>query len=264
MAGGRLGVTRQVRWLVAALLAVLALPAASGSTAAADVGTFTFTGTAAAGSALKVHQFPVNSASTITVTLDWTDASAKLTLFLKTPAGVQVASNTSTAKPKKITYQATTTGSWKINVKGAVGSSSYTATVQLSDPAPTATPPSFLRVIGGPGHAGMYPSGLDVDPSGTMYIADTGNDQVAAFGTAGNQLWRVGVRGTRAPGVFSNPRDLAYLNGKLYVADTENNRVQVLNASNGSLDSVWSYRFGSLIGISAGVNAVGNPVILTC
>ena len=63
--------------------------------------------------------------------------------------------------------------------------------------------------------------------------------------------------------MFQNPRDLAYLNGKLYVADTEQNRVQVLNASDGSLVGIWSYRFGALIGISAGVDAHDNPVILT-
>jgi len=40
--------------------------------------------------------------------------------------------------------------------------------------------------------------------------------------------------------------------------------VQVLNASDGSLDVVWPYRFGSLIGISAGVNSAGAAVILTC
>jgi DNA-binding beta-propeller fold protein YncE len=249
--------------MIAALLAVLALPAASGSTAAADVGTFTFSGNAAG--LAEIHPFAVNSASTITVNLDWDNPAAKLTLFLKTPAGTQVASNTSNAKPKKLTYQAVATGNWKINVKAAIGTANYTATVTLSDPAPTATPPSFLRTIGnGNGHSTMYPSGLDVDPSGTLYVADTGNDQVAAYGPSGNQLWRVGLRGPKAPGVFQNPRDLAYLNGKLYVADTEHNRVQVLNASNGSLDSMWGYRFGSLIGISAGVNAVGNPVILTC
>ncbi|MDX6534952.1 MAG: tripartite motif-containing protein 71 [Gaiellales bacterium] len=252
----------RVRRLVAGLLALLALPAASGSTAAADVNTFTFPGTAVG--AAEIHPFQVNSPSTITINLDWNDPAVKLTVLLKTPAGVTVASNTSNARPKKLTYQAVATGKWKINVKAVTGSANYTATVALSDPAPTPTAPAYVRTIGGPGHAGMYPSGLDVDPSGIVYIADTGNDQVAAYGPAGNQLWRVGIRGPRADGSFSNPRDLAYLNGKLYVADTEYNRVQVLNASDGSFVTKWGYRFGSLIGISAGVDAAGNAVILTC
>ena len=82
----------------------------------------------------------------------------------------------------------------------------------------------------------MYASGLDVDPSGNVYIADTGNDQVAAYGPTGKQLWRVGVRGTKQLGRFNNPRDVAYLSGKLYVDDTGWNRVQVLDASNGAAD----------------------------
>ena len=40
--------------------------------------------------------------------------------------------------------------------------------------------------------------------------------------------------------------------------------MQVLNANNGSASSVWTYRFGSLIGISAGVDSHGTAVILTC
>src|SRR4029078_8158421 len=79
--------------------------------------------------------------------------------------------------------------------------------------------PTYLRTIGHPSHAMMYPSGLDVDASGNAYIADTGNDQVVAFGPSGSRLWRVGVRGTKAPGRFSNPRDIAYIAGQLYVAD---------------------------------------------
>ena len=117
--------------------------------------------------------------------------------------------------------------------------------------------------IGHPSHASMYPSGLDVDPSGNVYVADTGNDQVAAYNAAGKQLWRDGVRGSKALGRFDNPRDITYLAGKLYVADLGYNRVQVLNASNGQPLGAWPTRFTSVIGISAGVDGNGNPVILT-
>ena len=119
----------------------------------------------------------------------------------------------------------------------------------------------YAHTIGGPGHASMYASGLDVDSSGNLYIADTGNDQVAAYSTTGKQLWRVGVRGTKQLGRFNNPRDVAYLNGKLYVDDTGWNRVQVLNASNGAAISQWPVHFGSTLGITAGVDGSGNHVI---
>jgi tripartite motif-containing protein 71 len=119
----------------------------------------------------------------------------------------------------------------------------------------------YAHTIGGPGHASMYASGLDVDSSGNVYIADTGNDQVAAYSPTGKQLWRVGVRGTKQLGRFNNPRDVAYLNGKLYVDDTGWNRVQVLNASNGAAISQWPVHFGSTLGITAGVDGSGNHVI---
>jgi DNA-binding beta-propeller fold protein YncE len=124
--------------------------------------------------------------------------------------------------------------------------------------------PTYVRTIGHPSHASMYPSGLDVDPAGIVYVADTGNDQVATYRPDGSQLWRVGTRGTKALGRFSNPRDIAYLGGKLYVADLGYNRVQVLNASSGASLGAWTARFSSVIGISAGVDGAGNPVILTC
>ncbi|MDQ1731719.1 MAG: tripartite motif-containing protein 71 [Pseudonocardiales bacterium] len=124
-----------------------------------------------------------------------------------------------------------------------------------------AAAPAYSRTIGGPGHAEMYPSGVDVDPAGTLYVADTGNDQVAAYRADGTQLWRVGARGTKALGRFNNPRDVAYLNGRVYVDDTGWNRVQVLDAATGQAISAWPTRFGSTLGISAGVNGVKQPVI---
>ena len=122
--------------------------------------------------------------------------------------------------------------------------------------------PVYLSTIGGPGHAQIYASGLDVDAAGNVYVADTGNDQVKKFAPNGTLLWNVGVRGVKAPGNFDNPRDIAYLNGKLYVADLGNKRVQVLDASTGAVDAVWTETFPSTIGISAGVDGSGNPIIL--
>jgi YVTN family beta-propeller protein len=122
--------------------------------------------------------------------------------------------------------------------------------------------PDYRRTIGGPGHAEMYPSGVDVGPDGTVYIADTGNDQVAAYTAAGARRWRVGRHGARALGVFSNPRDVAFLAGRLYVADTGHNRVQVLDARSGRALSAWRTRFTSVIGISAGRDGRGRAVVL--
>ena len=147
-------------------------------------------------------------------------------------------------------------------------------------------PPVYVKTLGNPdcrpgepdcGQALMYSSGGDVDAAGNIFIADTGNSQVASFTQAGTQRWRVGQgQGNKKTlGQFLNPRDLAYLNapgfrglndkGLLFIADLGNNRVQVLNAADGStsaLQSGWTTRFTSIIGITAGVNAQGAPIIL--
>jgi DNA-binding beta-propeller fold protein YncE len=122
--------------------------------------------------------------------------------------------------------------------------------------------PVYMQTIGGPGHAAIYASGVDVDAAGNVYVADTGNDQVKKYGPGGKLLWNVGTRGSKAPGNFDNPRDVAFLKGKVYVADLGNKRVQVLDAFTGAPLSVWNASFPSTIGISAGVDGSGKAIIL--
>src|SRR5437764_8157689 len=100
--------------------------------------------------------------------------------------------------------------------------------VAVSAPAVQASSiaPVFVRTIGGPGHAAIYASGVDVDASGNVYVADTGNDQVKKYYAGGALAWNRGVRGQKGMGNFDNPRDIAYLGGKLYVADLGYKRVQ--------------------------------------
>jgi DNA-binding beta-propeller fold protein YncE len=131
-------------------------------------------------------------------------------------------------------------------------------------PAFAGPTPTYVDTIGGgtAGHADMYPSGVDVDGAGNLYVADTGDDQILSFGPAGGSRWAIGTRGPKAPGRFENPRDVAFHAGRVYVADTGYNRVQVLDASDGSVIDVWGHRFGTIMGISAGVNGAGTPVIL--
>lgn len=127
-----------------------------------------------------------------------------------------------------------------------------------------ASSPTVVAVIGGgtAGHASMYPSGVDVDSAGNIYVADTGDDRVCRFGPDGTEHWCQGSRGPRALGRFENPRDVAVLGGRVYVADTGYNRVQVLDAGTGEPIAAWPTRFGTIMGISAGVDAAGSDVIL--
>ncbi len=139
------------------------------------------------------------------------------------------------------------------------------AAISVPHPARAAvSPPTLEAIIGGgtAGHASMYPSGVDVDPDGNIYVADTGDDRVCRFLPDGTEDWCQGSRGPKAPGRFENPRDVAYLAGQVFVADTGYNRVQVLDAASGASLAVWSRRFGTIMGISAGVDGSRQDVVL--
>jgi DNA-binding beta-propeller fold protein YncE len=129
---------------------------------------------------------------------------------------------------------------------------------------PVVTPPDddpeLAQTIGGPGHASMYPSGLEYSAvDDTLVVADTGNHTIEKFDPAnGGLIWSVGGYGT-GDGTFSDPRDLGVgSDGSIYVADTGNTRIVKL-----APDGTWitSYRgpavdtVGSPIGVS--VSAVG-------
>jgi DNA-binding beta-propeller fold protein YncE len=126
-----------------------------------------------------------------------------------------------------------------------------------------AAAPTFVRSIGDHGHALLYPSGLDVDGAGNVYVADTGNDQVMMFAPgASTPSWRKGSRGASyAAGNFSNPRDIAVGAAHLWVADTDHYLVQVLGLD-GSYQGKLNYKFRSPIGVSTGVDANGNEIVL--
>ena len=212
----------------------------------------------------RVHRFEVDAPGQVTASLNWTNASAQLNMFLYDAAGTKVASATGSARPKEIRYEATTGGTWKVGIRAKSGETSYSLTVNSASASAAVVQPSYVDTIGGgtSGHAEMYPSGLDVDGAGNVYVADTGDDQIQKYNGSGVRQWVVGTRGAKAPGRYENPRDVAFLQGKVYVADTGFNRVQVLDATDGSVLSVWSTKFATIMGISAGVNGAGSPVIL--
>jgi DNA-binding beta-propeller fold protein YncE len=148
-----------------------------------------------------------------------------------------------------------------VSLRATLATAFVVATVLAWASAATGAPPPYVRTIGGPGHGEIYPSGLDVDSPGNLYVADTGNDQVKKYDASGTLVWSVGTRKLKANSVFNNPRDVAYLNGRVYVADTGYNRVQVLDATSGAYLSQWSFA-GAAMGISAGVDDSGDPIIL--
>jgi DNA-binding beta-propeller fold protein YncE len=196
----------------------------------------------------------------MSATISWSPTSAVLSVVLVDPNGVVVPTTTTGSNPTTVTGQASVTGTYKVRVKAKSGSANFSGTVTY----PGISVPTYAGQIGGgsAGHAPMYPSGLDVGPDGTVYVADTGNDQVAAYAADGTQVWRIGARGAKAAGNFNNPRDIAYLNGEIFVDDTGNNRVQVLDASTHAVvGTPWPLGTSSL-GITAGKDVTGQNIIL--
>ena len=137
----------------------------------------------------------------------------------------------------------------------------------------TVATPTYVRTIGTSGESTMYPSGVAVDAAGNVYVADTGNYRIEKYqaGTT-TLLWSVGVRGATIGGgtdSFIAPRDVATDGTFVYVGDTDNADVQVLNASNGSFVKIvktfgtgGTLKFQDPIGISVGHNASHTEEIL--
>lgn len=200
----------------------------------------------------------------LTVTLTW-PAGADLNLYAYNAANTAIGiANSSAANPETFQLYVTGGAQYRLGVKAVSGSAAFTLSAQWGVGGAPASPPvaaAYTSTIGGPGRAQMYPSGFDVGPDGTVYAADTGNDHVKAYNPDGSLKWDAGTISVRQNGSFGNPRDLAYYNGSVYVADTVFNRVQVLDAATGAYQSQWT-GFTTILGITTGVDAGGQPVIL--
>ncbi len=111
----------------------------------------------------------------------------------------------------------------------------------------------FVGTFGGPGHAEMYASGIEIAPDGSVVVADTGNHQIAKYDAAGSQVWRVGAFGSGTD-QFDHPRDVGIdASGNVYVADTGNTRIVKLDPSGGWV-TAWrgpdNDRMGTPMGIT--------------
>jgi len=106
----------------------------------------------------------------------------------------------------------------------------------------------FLLKWGSYGTGNGYfrsPSGIDVDGTGNVYVADTSNNRIQKFNSSGTFLTKWGSSGA-GNGQFSSPRGVAVdANGNVYVADTGNSRIQKFNSSGTFLTKWGSSGFGN-------------------
>lgn len=79
------------------------------------------------------------------------------------------------------------------------------------------------------------PMGLTVDSSGVIYVADSGNNRIRKIATNGDVTTVAGggtagyLDGSSTTALFSNPKSVAIgSDGRLYVTDTDNNRIRVI------------------------------------
>jgi DNA-binding beta-propeller fold protein YncE len=110
------------------------------------------------------------------------------------------------------------------------------------------------------------PVGLAFDAaSRQLYVADTRAHVIKVFDIEGRLLRTMGKRGEQ-PGEFNFPTYIALAKGELYVADTMNARVQVLDAATGAIKLVIGKRgvnVGNLVrpkGVS--VDSEGNVYVV--
>lgn len=85
-----------------------------------------------------------------------------------------------------------------------------------------------IGATGAPGEVLDGPTAVAFGPDGRLYVSDF-SDMIKVYNTDGGFVTAAGGEGS-GPGQFKDPRDVALdSNGNVYVADTDNDRIQKLN-----------------------------------
>jgi sugar lactone lactonase YvrE len=113
-------------------------------------------------------------------------------------------------------------------------------TPETSPTQPTSLPEGVINMFKGGSGKGQFdsPSGIAVDTSGNILIADTGNGRIEKFSTTGAFLSIIGTKGS-GQGQFAQPNGIAIDRvGNIYVADAGNHRVLTLRPD-GTFIAEW-------------------------
>ncbi len=78
------------------------------------------------------------------------------------------------------------------------------------------------------------PQGMALDAKGHVWVADTGNHRIQEFDSNGKLASVVGKRGS-GPLEFLSPTGIVCRDGKIYVADNENRRIQIFTRNDGQI-----------------------------
>lgn len=117
------------------------------------------------------------------------------------------------------------------------------------------TSATLSAVLGAPRSAdGQFsePNGIDVGPDGRVYVADRFNHRIQVFDGQGNFLGKWGKNGGAGtylsigtgPGEFHMPGQISITAaGQVYVADTLNSRVQILDADGNHQSTLGGFGF---------------------
>ncbi len=70
------------------------------------------------------------------------------------------------------------------------------------------------------------PKGLCVDEMENIFVADSKSNQIFGFNAAGRLILKIGSLSTKLAG-FQEPTDVTIVRNKMYVADTQNHRIQI-------------------------------------
>ncbi len=186
------------------------------------------------------HQLPrtaplggtYNTAQSVTLT-----ANEAAAIYYTTNGSIPTTS--STQYSAAIPISATTT--LKYFAKDTAGNSeavktqTYTITV--------ASTPQFVAKWGSSGTGnGQFttPRGTELDLSGNVIVADSGNNRIQKFTNTGTFMTKWGSSGS-TDGKFNNPTGIAVdASGNIYIADSGNNRIQKFTSARISTEASGS------------------------